>query len=207
MRRALEIDPNLGVAYRFEGELFLESGEADEAAHSFARALEWVPEGTTTRSLHVEALVRAGRFDEARSALEAHRRAAPDARNLALLEVRLLAASPELAIRDGERALTVARELFAASPDLEAAEAVALALAENGDFEEAGAWQATVLDQLLEAGRFDLAAPVRTRLERYRGGEPWRGPFVVFPALDGVEIQPPKDRPGGLSASDTISLD
>jgi cytochrome c-type biogenesis protein CcmH/NrfG len=69
-----------------------------------------------------------GRWREARSALEEGLRRLPGDPLLAAALAELLAACPDPAVRDGERALGLAEAAYRARPDAEIAEVVAMAL-------------------------------------------------------------------------------
>jgi tetratricopeptide (TPR) repeat protein len=92
----------------------------------------------------------------------------------------LLATCPDDRVRDGGRALALAREALADQATVERAETVGLALAAMGDFERAAQWQRRILAQLGPDASSSLAARLRANLERYARGErglaPWEGP-------------------------------
>ena len=100
--------------------------------------------------------------------------------NLALqhLLARLLAASQQASVRDGERALEVARQLVTTRASLEHVETLAMALAELGRFDEAVARQRDVVRQLETAGEVTGLSTARMRLELYESGEPCRAPWL-----------------------------
>jgi hypothetical protein len=76
------------------------------------------------------------------------------------LLARLLAAAPDAAVRDGRRALDLALALHRVAPAVAAAETVAMAYAEVGDFTQALAWQehaqSAGADRVLGGARLDL---------------------------------------------------
>jgi len=92
---------------------------------------------------------------------------------------QLLAACPDPEIRDGQRALILAQEVFQQEQTLDHAETVAMALAEVGRFEEAIDLQGRVVAEADRAGLSDVAARARARLAKYQQGmpvrEPWQG--------------------------------
>ena len=101
--------------------------------------------------------------------------------NVALKHVlaRLLAASPDDSVRDGDRALLLAAEVVQAHPGLQSAQTYAMALAEKGRFKEAAAAQREVIKRFEESGgEEDRAAIFRRRLELYEAGEPVRAPWL-----------------------------
>jgi len=80
------------------------------------------------------------RFGEAIAVLDDAHRGFPGRAATATTLARLLASSPELARRDGARALELAMEVYQADPGASHAETVALALAELGRCGEALDW-------------------------------------------------------------------
>jgi hypothetical protein len=77
-------------------------------------------------------------------------------------------------VRDGERALELARAAFEADRSLASAEAVAMAFAELGRFAEAAEWQRRIVAGAEETGGSDLLARARAHLESYERDEPIR---------------------------------
>lgn len=89
---------------------------------------------------------------------------------------RLLAASPKLSLRDGERALVLARQVYAGAPTIGHGTTVALALGELGRCEEARAWQQEMHDRAVAEGRRDLIGVLSEALARYAAEAPCRPP-------------------------------
>lgn len=119
-------------------------------------------------------LVELGRHQAALQTLEKDLSNLRNSRVLQLAYTRLLATSKEPKIRQGERALQLARSLFRARPQLAEAEAVAAAHAERGAFEDAIAWQQAALDAAREQASGPALARLSRRLADYRRGEPCR---------------------------------
>lgn len=91
----------------------------------------------------------------------------------------LLATTPDPAVRDGKRALGLARRAVERSPGAAALDALAAALAETGQFQAAVDTQQRAIEALRTAGAGDTAQAgpldaLRSRLQRYRDGRPWR---------------------------------
>lgn len=155
-------------------------GRFGEAAEHFNTACRIDPHDLEAHLGRGMALLLGERYPQARAALEESLRAQPKSLPITNLLTRLLAAAPDAALRDGARALELARVVFGAEQSLEHAETLAMALAENGQFEEAAEWQGRVV---AEAERRGVAAAVlarlRARLEGYRAGKPCRVPWLV----------------------------
>ena len=86
----------------------------------------------------------------------------------------LLAASPELELRDGRRALEFARHVYDASNAAPHAALVALALAELGRCGEAAEWQRRALSIAEQQGSTDVAGKLRAALKLYDNAQSCR---------------------------------
>jgi tetratricopeptide (TPR) repeat protein len=155
-------------------------GRFAEAAEQYARAVALDGASEEARVGEASSLLLAGRWVPARSRLEGSTRVLPASARLRHLLARLLAACPDRALRDGERAVLLAEELWRADPTPARAETLAMALAETGSYERAAALQSELLRDRTAAdggtARADSAHdPTVTRLaadlERYRRGE------------------------------------
>jgi cytochrome c-type biogenesis protein CcmH/NrfG len=87
----------------------------------------------------------------------------------------LLATCPVDEIRDGARAVELARQVVEASPgDPWALDTLAAAYAESGDFESALRTAQNGLDLARTAGQAELTAAIQGRMAGYREGRPHR---------------------------------
>ena len=170
-RRALAADPEHAGALEGLARLVGSRGRYAEAAELFHRLAAVEPRDPDARMGEAVALLLAGDYATARERLELAVAALPDEVPLAARLARLLASSPDHAVRDGERAVALAQEVFAAAPDAEAVETLAMAFAEAGELDDAVRWQ----KRLLGAGGVDADDALRSRwqanLERYESGE------------------------------------
>ncbi len=124
-------------------------------------------------------LVRAGRYQEARSALEDARRVLPTAGRLAHALARLLAAAPDPRVRDGARALELARRVYDAQQTVSHGQTLAMALAENGECEDAAKLEGKLANALESDGGLGMLQAARARQQRYAAGAPCREPVQV----------------------------
>jgi len=178
LRATLELEPEHGGAHHALG-IQLQRREAyGEAAEHFALAVEAIPENGAARIGESVSRLKAGEsHTRVRNLLEASLAVVPEEPLLQLLLARLLAASPEAEVRDGEKAVAVGEPLFHRMNLLENAETLAMAYAEAGRYVDAAALQENALNAAVTAGRFELLGPIRERLERYRERRPVREPF------------------------------
>lgn len=172
MAKVVEKRPEDAEARRTLAKLLRDGGRADEALAEYAKAMELEPGDENARLGHAETFVRLGRYKEARQSLEESLRVLPASGRLSHGLARLLAACPDPSVRDGARALDLAKTVWNALPASGHAETVALALAELGRCEEAAEWQR----EAIAAARKEGADPGRLAqaLVGYEKGAPCR---------------------------------
>ena len=101
----------------------------------------------------------------------------------------LLAASPQLDLRNGARALNLAQMVYKSTGAVEHGVLVAMALGELGRCSEAAEWQRKLAAAAEQQHQTDLAAKLRAGLKQYEAGPPCR-PVG--------ESDPPSDRSNSL---------
>ena len=129
-------------------------------------------------------LVQLNREADALSHFETSTTRFPRQAELVEALARLLACAKSPDVRDGARALNLAKGLFQARQTPEHARTLAMAFAEVGQFDEA----AGLMDQVLlrvDAARFpQLAKDLSAQRDLYRGNRPCRQPWIRYdPAL------------------------
>ncbi|MGB5340998.1 MAG: tetratricopeptide repeat protein [Thermoanaerobaculia bacterium] len=178
-RTAGELNPKLSAANTAAGALQAQQGAFDEAAESFERVVEADPTNQIARFSRAMALVLAGNYQLATDELEQDLEILPQSLPLRHLLARMLATVPDESVRDGDRALVLAKEVFGLAVNADHAETLAMAWAESGDFDTAIQWQERALELLPEGGHPGRASAARLRLEQYQNGqacrEPWKG--------------------------------
>lgn len=144
----------------------------DAAARHYAAVVARQPGNAPARIGEISALIFARRFPEAGERLETAHLADPDSDVVSHLLARFLAASPSRELRDGERALALARRLFDQRRTLLHGETVAMALAESGRLSEAAALQGDLVAAAEARHSARAAERLRANLELYRAGRP-----------------------------------
>jgi tetratricopeptide (TPR) repeat protein len=124
------------------------------------------------------ALLLGEHYGRATEALEAALEQLPADLSIAHSLSRLLAACPDGGIRDGARALELARRVFEQQQSIDHAETIAMALAEVGNFAEAVEWQQQVVEQRRRQGAGARLEVSRGYLELFRQGEGVRAPWM-----------------------------
>lgn len=180
--QALELDPRSTDALAAMAQSLARRQEFEQAAEYFDRAATVDPRNEQLQFGRSMALILGGLHPRARQALEQGLEARPDSLALQHALARLLATSPDDQVRDGARALDLAQQVLSTRQTLDHAETLAMALAENGRFEDAVALQRQVIEQARRSGS-GSGAPHERRLQRLAGYE--QGQAVRAPWRDG----------------------
>ena len=172
-REVLELAPERVDARNGRARVLGHLGRYGEAVEEFDRALELAPRNLSLRAGRIRALVLAERWGEARVALNDTLRLYPREKDLALLQVRLLATAPLPQVRDGELALEVARRVAREDEGVAVRQALALALAETGQWDGAAEIQRELVAEAERAGSPPVLPRLRERLETFEAGRAW----------------------------------
>lgn len=182
-RKVLQLDPQHDGAHFFFANLLFKQGRFAEAAQHYGTALAVNADIPPARLLQLVAWHQAGRPDQdiARQ-LEDLISRYPDQPELhyALIRMRSLSADP--AVRDSVRALNLANQLAPGQPTPPNIEALALAAAADGQFEQAARLQQQVLDMLGWMAGAEQLQSVQDTLDAYKEGTMPQQP--VWPAHD-----------------------
>ena len=178
-RASLRSDPEQHDANLVLARLLVRSGRSAESIAPFDRAVERDPANGDLRFDRSLALVQADRYARAAEVLESDLEAVPSHPLLQMSLARLRAAAPVDEVRDGTRAIELARAAYPRAANVTAAETLAMSYAEIGDFQSATSWQRSAL-QAVGAVRTAVDPHwVGERLSIYVKGEPCRQPWVA----------------------------
>jgi len=150
----------------------------DQALAAYQGALAVDPRLAEARLGYAITLADAGRYGTARAWLSEGRRSHPDRLEFVELLVRLLAAAPDVNVRDGAMAVELGEQLVKRSRSWKALEAFAMALAETGRWPDAVARQREAISAAQEGAQRDT---LTANLQRYERQQPSRLPWVVDP--------------------------
>lgn len=178
---AVAADPGDAPAHHALARLRERRGDLEGALTHFTEAVEHLPADEQAALDEVALLVRMERFRQARGRLEEAHQRLPQSGRVTHALARLLAAAPDAALRDGARALELAREVDGARPDAGSAATVAQALAELGRCPEAVVWQRRALDAARREGPPERLAGLEQTLAAYERGAPCRPPLGPEP--------------------------
>ncbi len=132
LEMAVAAHPGDAEAQRSLGEALLALGRPADALPRFRAGIAAAPFDEPSRFGEAVALVRLAKFAEARERLEEAQKVMPEQGRTLHLFARLLAAAPDLALRDGNRAVELAQQVWTAQPTADHGRTLALALAEAG---------------------------------------------------------------------------
>lgn len=177
-RRALEIDPDYRDPRFNLANSLRRAGECAAAVPHFARVRELDPGNGLARIAEAACLAEAGRASEGKERLTEVLESLPEDRAVRLLSARLLAAAPQDGLRDGTRALAIAEAVDAERRSPETLEALGMALAELGRFDDAIAHMEQAIVAAKEAGRSVGIERMEGRLAEFRAGRPSRDPAL-----------------------------
>lgn len=176
LQAVVEAQPEDAEAHLQLARALAATGRPLEALPHFRRAVNLDPASEDARLGEVQALSDSGALTTAWQRLEQAHADLPTSGRIAHALARLLAASPDLELRDGARAVELALRVFEARQTVLHAETVALAMAEAGRCEEAATWQSRALEAARRLERPDLAEALAPGLARYQAGAPCRPP-------------------------------
>jgi tetratricopeptide (TPR) repeat protein len=167
LKKVVDETPDNSEATNVLTRALLRLGRAEEAMAVLFKATSRAPgdEGTVL-GLSIMLSERA-RYREARDLLDRSYRLFPDRTPTATTLARLLAAAPDLSIRDGSRALELAMTVYMAQPTAVHGETVALALAELGRCMEAAEWIRRAITDAERAASAVETARLKSEMPRY----------------------------------------
>ena len=166
-RSALTAEPNDVNARFLLAQELKKSGNVDEALTEYSRVVQADPGNESALLEQVKLLYRKGQVKQALDALEKSHAQYPKRGQTVLLLAYILAASPQLDLRNGARALDLAQRVFNSSPAPQHGALVALTFAELGRCSEAGEWQRRMIAAAGQARNADLAAKLQAGLKQY----------------------------------------
>ena len=185
--RLLDLDKDNAAGHRELGLALNALGRRQQALEHLRPVLTVLPADEDARLGAATAAVELGLYQEARDLLVAGLELDPSQGRLARALARILAAVPQLELRDGVRALQLAEQVYRATQSPLDEEILGLALAEAGRCDEAAA----LFDRLAAAaGDPARTAALAARAASCRQGPPCRPPGVNATAAPAPPRQP-----------------
>ena len=163
-------------------------GRFDAALPHYRAVVEGDPGNRDARLTESLTLIRLHRYAEARRRLEQSRGAFPDDMAIQNALARILAAAPDEASRDRDRAVEIGRRIATEPISLDSAVTLAMVAAENGEFGPALQLQRQAIEWARRLGHSATVRALEADLERYEQRRPSRMPW---PDDDPVVSPPP----------------
>ena len=203
-QRILKLEPEHEGAHFYLANLLYHQGRFREAASQYRAALTASSEIPPARLLELVALHRAGDADsDIARQLEQRVRAYPDQPELKYALIRLRALSRDAEVRDSFKALTLANELAPNQPTPPNIEALALAAACDGQYQQAARLQQQVIGMVKWMLPAEKLQALETTLAAYEKDSMPQQP--VWPADDPLlsplplnPVEPFRDYPAAV---------
>jgi len=187
---AVGYDPAYVEAVMALADALRRSGNIEDSLPHYRSALQINPRASGARLGYGVALVRLGRYREARAWFEESVTAQPDSNELEHALARVLVSAPDDGARDGARGLMLVQGIMANTTERPTAlgETLAMALAETGDTGQAAGIQRDLIAVATKAG---LAADVRRMTRNLRLYEQRRACREPWAADDSINAPGP----------------
>jgi len=174
--RALRADPNYAAAHRNMAFILASRGASANAIEHYHQALELRPNDEHTHFYLAGVLFRTGEISLAIQHYQETIRLKPDYLQAFVLLARIFGTHPDERFRDGPEAVKLAIRAgrLTSLPDPSLLDTLAAALAEAGRFPEAVDTAQRAIQLAQSGGQIELAKRIRTRLDLYQAGQPYR---------------------------------
>ena len=153
------------------------TGRVEESLARYTQMIALDPGASVARFGYAMGLVRLARYREAAASLEEASRLHPDQPGLAHALARLLAASPDDAVRDGPRSVALTERLLEQQQTAPVQETMAMAFAEVGRFADAVVWQRRAIATARTSAQQAAVAWMVENLNAYERQQPCRMPW------------------------------
>jgi len=174
---AVKADPNYPGAELQLAEALRRSGRAADSLAHYMRVIALDPRVADARVGYAMVLTHLKRYAEARGELIEATRAQPDDPAPAQALARLLAAARDDRVRDARQALDIVQRLMKKPHEIDLYEAMAMTLAELGQYDQAVQWQRGAMAAAEKAGHADLAGRFAVNLALFERHMPCRAPW------------------------------
>jgi tetratricopeptide (TPR) repeat protein len=144
---------------------------------------------------YAAALIRLRRYAEARDYLAGAITLYPNVLSFSNAEARLLAASPDDKVRDGQRALRFVQPVLRQVRAVDTLETMAMVQAELGQFTEAVTWQKEAIAAAERSGERGIASRIADNLRLYEARKPCRTPWRPDEPLEFQPVAPTVQSP------------
>jgi tetratricopeptide (TPR) repeat protein len=174
LRTVLRTDPNDLTARMFLARELAKSGSIDESIAEFSSVIDIDSNNEDAIVERAQLLQSKGEFKRALEGLEKAHVQYPQKAKTKLMLGFVLAASPQLDLRNGTRALKLAEELYSTDVSLQHGRLVVLALGELGRCDDAAEWQRKLIARASEEQNTELARKLKENLRLYENANSCR---------------------------------
>jgi tetratricopeptide (TPR) repeat protein len=174
---AVKADPDYPDAEFQLAEALRRAGRPGESLAHYAQVIKMDPRSADAHVGYGISLTRVGRYVEALQTLAAAARALPDRPGPAQALARVLAAAPDDRVRDGRQAVAITQALMQKPHGVDLYEAVAMSLAELGQYDQAVQWQRGAIAAAMKEGHAELGDAMAANLRLYESHMPCRTPW------------------------------
>jgi len=180
---AVRINPKDAALQNNLGAMLVQLGRFDEAMKTYAAAARLDPAGWRASFLSGKALLKQGRDQEAVPCFRQALQIDPDNLQILIYLAQVLASDENPEVRDGRMALELASRAnnLAGGAQPAMLDALGMACAELGHFDEAQKAAQEALDLIQAGGMTNDAAAVQQRLHLYQNRQPFRQSFARAP--------------------------
>jgi tetratricopeptide (TPR) repeat protein len=174
LRLAVNASPNDNNARFLLAQELVKTSRLEEAEAELSRVVQADPDNEDALLGLVKILLVRKQYRQAMEALEKGHTQFPQKGLTTVLLAYLLAASPQIDLRDGLRALALAQAAYEATATVNHGALVAMALAELGRCDEAAAWARRMTARAEEERKPELVEKLKAELNRYERERPCR---------------------------------
>ena len=180
-REAIRVAPGMATAHNNLASAYFAQGLIQEAAGEWGKALEILPYNHQARRSLALIFVKEEKYGKAIMCYEAGLKNKPDDIGMQFRLAWLLSACPDDSVRDGKKAVEIARKICQATENrsVNALDLLASAYAEAGLFEKAEGTAARAIELAREIGLQDARIEdIEQRLKLYRSRKAFHGSSI-----------------------------
>ena len=173
LNQALKTNPSDPKSYHLRGMARLYQNRLEGATQDFQKALQLAPSDTDIMASLGKAHYKSGQSSKAVKVLDQAVKTDPDNFKAVNQLAWVLAVSPQKQIRNGARAVTLAKRLVAKDENVHTLDTLAAAYAANKEYQKAVTIQEKALAILANQSRLKEVDPYMARLKAYRQNRSW----------------------------------
>jgi tetratricopeptide (TPR) repeat protein len=167
LETVLKVDASDLSARFLLAQQLLKSGRLENALTEFSRVTQADPNHEEALLEQVKLLRQKGQHEQALEILKASHARYPQKGQTALMLAYLLAASPQLDLRNGARALELAQRVYEATGVVQHGAVVVMALAELGRCSEAATWVRKLIIKAEQERKTEVLTKLKADLQLY----------------------------------------